>query len=132
MNPEPLGSLHPNIAPYGEIITSSDRIKFILAIGTEKQFNKLAYFLELKEEQITAFNTNQKRVNKRKELLTIIQEKINHIKAETLYGYCLKNNLPIGKIKTIANKIASDMVLEEKIENFDTKRVATVAFTIKE
>ena len=104
--------------------------------GTEKQFNKLAYFLELKEEQITAFNTNQKRVNKRKELLTIIQEKINHIKAETLYGYCLKNNLPIGKIKTIenvfANKIAREMVLEEKIENFDTKRVATVAFTIKE
>ena len=136
MNPEPLGSLHPNIAPYGEIITSSDRIKFILAIGTEKQFNKLAYFLELKEEQITAFNTIQKRVNKRKELLTIIQEKINHIKAETIYSYCLKNNLPIGKIKTIenvfANKIAREMVLEEKIENFDTKRVATVAFTIKE
>ena len=37
-NPKKLGTLHPNIAPYGDIINSMDGTKLILAIGTDKQF----------------------------------------------------------------------------------------------
>src|SRR3954465_2895072 len=39
------GSLHPNIAPYGEIFTTSDSKKIVLAIGNEKQFSKLCELL---------------------------------------------------------------------------------------
>ena len=38
---QPMGTLHPNIAPYGEIIETLDNEKLILAIGTDLQFRKI-------------------------------------------------------------------------------------------
>src|SRR5690606_25298039 len=50
--PRPIGSLHPNIAPYGEIFETLDKKLVTLAIGSDGQFEKLFSLLglELKEE----------------------------------------------------------------------------------
>ena len=37
---KPLGTLHPNIAPYGEVATTLDGKKLILAIGTDHQIGR--------------------------------------------------------------------------------------------
>lgn len=42
---QPSGSLHPNIAPYGEIFMTADNKKMVLAIGNDKQFKKLCELL---------------------------------------------------------------------------------------
>ena len=39
--PKPIGTQHPNIAPYGDIYLTMDKKKIILAAGTEKQFISL-------------------------------------------------------------------------------------------
>ena len=36
--PRPIGSLHPNIAPYGETFTTKDNKTIVLAIGSNNQF----------------------------------------------------------------------------------------------
>ena len=68
-----LGTLHPNIAPYGDIITTMDDNKLILAIGTDKQFDSFCELIKLTTD--INFNTNQRRVAKREKLMKIINDK---------------------------------------------------------
>jgi len=48
--PKPMGTLHPNIAPYGDLVTTADKKMLILAIGSDKQFEKLGKTLKLASE----------------------------------------------------------------------------------
>ena len=47
--PQAQGTLHPNIAPYGEWFLSADNKPLVLAIGSDVQFNKLLECLSLIE-----------------------------------------------------------------------------------
>lgn len=47
--PKKIGSLHPNIAPYGETFQCQDGKWIVLAVGSDQQFAKLAVLLELPE-----------------------------------------------------------------------------------
>lgn len=61
--PKPIGSLHPNIAPYGETFTTKDNKKVVLAIGNDNQFVKLLEIIgahELIENPL--YKSNQLRV----------------------------------------------------------------------
>lgn len=40
---KPLGTLHPNIAPYGELFTCADGGRLILAVGSDAQFAALVH-----------------------------------------------------------------------------------------
>ena len=46
---QPMGTLHPNIAPYGDIITSKDGDKLVLAIGTDLQYDKFCSIIEMEK-----------------------------------------------------------------------------------
>ena len=80
------------------------------------------------------FKTNLLRVNNRAELIQLLQSKANNIIANELVDHCHELNIPVGEIKNIKdvfkNKTATNMILEEKVENEMTKRVATIAFKI--
>jgi crotonobetainyl-CoA:carnitine CoA-transferase CaiB-like acyl-CoA transferase len=39
--PKPIGSLHPNIAPYGELFTTKDGVQITFAIGSNRHFQLL-------------------------------------------------------------------------------------------
>ncbi len=129
-----MGSLHPNIAPYGEKVTTKDNEEFLLAIGTEKQFKDFSKFIGLDKNIITKFSTNQKRVQNRKQLISCIQQKVSQINSTSFFNNCLKLNIPVGRIKTMDNvfdnPVAKEMILKEKIGNQETKRIASIAFTI--
>ena len=133
--PKRIGSLHPNIAPYWEKIITCDKKEYLLAIGTEKQFKDFAKFIGLDNEILIKFDSNQKRVENRLELLTHIQHKVSSMNSAHFFNSCIELNIPIGEVKTMKdvfkNPVAKKMVLEEKIKNQQTKRIATIAFTIK-
>ncbi|MEC9186842.1 MAG: CaiB/BaiF CoA-transferase family protein [Bacteroidota bacterium] len=131
-NPKKLGTLHPNIAPYGDIINSMDGTKLILAIGTDKQFVSFCELIKLNAN--IDFNTNQKRVTKREELMKIINDKTSVLKSSWLLENCHNRHIPIGKIKTVGEvmqeKIAQQMILEEMVDGFPTKRIKTNSFEL--
>ena len=83
--PTRIGSLHPTIAPYGEIFKSKDKKEIVLAIGTNKQFKNLCAVLgksELSNDE--KFKTNTLRVKNRIDLRNTIFPLIVKYKAVEL------------------------------------------------
>lgn len=129
--PQRTGSLHPNIAPYGEIITTGDGNEFVLAIGTDKQFNALCALIGCEELIMDIrFNSNAARVINRTILFELIKDKFQLFNSQVLIEKCISANIPIGAIKNMQEVFedtnAADLILEDEIG----KRVRSVIFKI--
>ena len=134
--PKRIGSLHPNIAPYGEIFKTKNGDLITFAIGSESHFFKLTTFLGLQEiTSDSKFNPNQNRVSNRIELEQLIQAKIELLSTEEILSAMLSENVPVGKIKAMDEVFQSERVnnsvLTEKIDGKETKRLSTIAFKWK-
>lgn len=131
---KPIGTLHPNIAPYGDTFYTKENNLLILAIGTDKQFEKFSEIVQLEKQILKKFKTNSLRLQHRNELMKKIQEKTKNIGTEFILNEAINNNIPIGKIKKVGevmeSSVAKEMVLEEKIDNLLTKRIKTVSFKL--
>lgn len=127
------GSLHPNIAPYGEIFTSQDGKQLTFAIGSNRHFEELLETLSLRhlatEEK---YSNNQNRVINRGELATYLQGKIAQLDSNYIFGSLLEKNVPCAIIKSLDEVLDSEdarnLVLEEFIENLPTKRIKSTLF----
>jgi crotonobetainyl-CoA:carnitine CoA-transferase CaiB-like acyl-CoA transferase len=129
------GSLHPNIAPYGEIFYCLDERPIVLAIGSEKQFSTLCEIVgtPLLSRDVR-FSTNTSRVRHR-EILAEYLGSIFISKTRTEWMELFNaSSIPAGAIKSIdevmAGSTAQDMILTEEIEGVITKRLSTVAFEL--
>lgn len=134
---ERMGSLHPNIAPYGESFLTGDGRTIVLAIGSDKQFRLLLEILDAKELlEDERFQTNQGRVKHRTELKNLLTTVFHQNKAMELMEAFNAQKVPAGIVRNMKevfeNPIAQSMVLEEEIEGIATKRVASVAFTLED
>ena len=131
---KPLGTLHPNIAPYGEVVTTIDEKNLVLAIGTNHQFEMFSKIISIEKKWKVKFKTNQQRVEDRKLLFEIINTKTKEIFSDDLIEKCFEKNVPIGEINTVEkvmqSETAKEMILEETIDNQQTKRIKTVAFEL--
>lgn len=133
--PQRMGSLHPNIAPYGEQFTSADGIQFIIAIGSDAQFNKLGKTLNESILLVSKFESNMSRVKHRKELQSTLQSEF-HLANFNKISKLLKNiGVAFCQIKTMnevfAEPIAKSMILESEIEGYTAKCVSQLSFDIK-
>lgn len=133
---QPIGSLHPNIAPYGEIFDTSDKMQITFAIGSDQHFSKLCQFLGLSHLSADErFKDNQSRVKNREELKEILQEKIGGVESAVVLNELHKQHVPVGKIKFIDEVLeksdSQQLILHEKMEGVDTKRIKSVVFNIK-
>lgn len=132
---KPMGTLHPNIAPYGEIITTEQGEQFVLAIGTDVQFQRLCTILELDLSNDSRFTSNKARLEHRQQLTELLIEAATTIDGEHFYSKCIEQKVPMGKIKTLDEVLSSDvaqsMVREEEIEGMPSKRLSSIAFTVK-
>lgn len=100
--PKRKGSLHPNIAPYGEVFETKDGKRLILAIGSDRQFIDLCDVLQLKEViSDSRFATNQNRVIHRKVLREILNEKIRQQTADVLMKSIHERKIPAGLIQNV-------------------------------
>jgi len=134
--PQRIGSLHPNIAPYGELFITKENDLITFAIGSDSHFKKLCDYLnspELIDNQ--AYISNQNRVVNRIELQEILQEKIKTISTEAILSEMLKLKVPAGKVKNLAEVFEKeelkDSILEENILGYSTKRLSSIAFKME-
>lgn len=130
---KPIGSLHPSIAPYGELFKTSDHALITFAIGSQQQFMKLCHYLGL-EELIDNenYNTNQQRVKNRHDLHKELQARIEILESNAILIWAEENVVPCGKVKTIDEVLENPKILPliktEIIENQETKRITSIAF----
>lgn len=131
--PERKGSLHPNIAPYGETIKCLDGKFIVLAIGSNKQFSQFCDLLQIGELiNDPKFSSNPKRVIHRNELCKIIEARMTLKSSSYWMDKFIENNIPAGLVKNmkevLSSTTAQEMFLTENIDGVNTKRVSTVAF----
>lgn len=131
------GSLHPNIAPYGEIFITKDKQHITFAIGSDKQFKSLCQVLGLKSAASHEnYNNNQNRIINREALSALLDEKIKTIDFNTLFESCEKLNIPIGKIRNMKEVFelpeAKQMLHEFAYKNKILTNVNSIAFKIEQ
>lgn len=134
--PQRIGSLHPNIAPYGELFQTADGQLITFAIGSDTHFRKLCQFLgknDLPED--ARFQSNADRVRNRTILSEQLQEGLRRHTAEALNAAMQQVHVPMGIIRSLdavfAEPSAEALVREETIAGKPTKRVTSIAFTIR-
>jgi crotonobetainyl-CoA:carnitine CoA-transferase CaiB-like acyl-CoA transferase len=100
--PQPLGTKHPNIAPYGDMFLSKDDKYIVLAVGANRQFDNLckALLLEVLKDDIR-FIDNSSRVTNRISLNVYLQNKIYEINATDCIELFLSLNVPAGIVKNM-------------------------------
>lgn len=134
--PQRTGSLHPNIAPYGEVFTTKDGRSITLAIGNNRHFQRLCEVLEhdhlMQEDKL---HTNSRRVENRRELYEILSKAIAEWQADTLLDTLQESQVPAGEIKNLKQVFeteeAKSLLLEEEQEGRRTIRPKTTVFHIR-
>jgi crotonobetainyl-CoA:carnitine CoA-transferase CaiB-like acyl-CoA transferase len=134
--PQRIGSLHPNIAPYGEIFETKDGKLITFAIGSNKHFQILCDFLELSELITDArFSENVERVKTRTELQEIIQGIISRFDSATILEFMHQKFVPVGIIRNLEEVFetseSEQLIRTENIDQIETKRVSQIAFQLK-
>lgn len=134
--PQPIGSLHPNIAPYGETFDTNDRRKIVLAVGSDNQFRKMCEILGCPDiADMDAFHSNPERVKNRKLLYDKLAPQFKKHSRDYLIRRFIASHVPAGAVKSLDEVFSTDhatkMVLEEEIEGVKTRRVRSVAFAIR-
>ena len=134
--PQRLGSLHPNIAPYGELFQTLDEKWLVLAIGSDDQFRKLCSVLQIpKISNDSVYETNTLRVQNRVQLQELLQQHFKELSFQAFESQAQVNGIPYGRIRNMQEvferEAAYKNVLTETIGGDETKRLASVAFTIR-
>ena len=134
--PTAQGSLHPNIAPYGEIFTTIDGHTITFAIGSDKQFMHLCENLKLELHTLDLYKTNQQRVKNRESLYTALNHSIQQKTFESLYHSCITRDIPIGKIRTLKEVFelpeAQHLLHNFTYNNQTLQNVSSVSFTFED
>ena len=100
--PQRTGSLHPNIAPYGEIFKTKDKHLVTFAIGSDTQFQSLCKLLGL--ENISSdkkYLSNQARVKNRKKLFGLLNKEVAKRTLASLQKETTLNLIPFAKIRNL-------------------------------
>jgi crotonobetainyl-CoA:carnitine CoA-transferase CaiB-like acyl-CoA transferase len=132
----PMGTLHPNIAPYGELFTSSDGGRIILAVGSNAQFQGLCKVLETPELATDVrFATNSERVRNRKALAHELSGPIGGSPRDVLLSELEQAGVPAGAVlrmdEVLAKPVARRMTLESPMEGILTRRIKGNVFRIE-
>jgi crotonobetainyl-CoA:carnitine CoA-transferase CaiB-like acyl-CoA transferase len=133
--PKATGSLHPNIAPYGELFETKDGQLITFAIGNNKQFK---YLCELIQNESLAkdkhYATNQLRVQNRMQLYHIIYNYIKQFNFKDLYNLCIEKEIPIGKIRNLKEVFelpeAKEMIRKFSYNKKELKTISSIAFKL--
>jgi crotonobetainyl-CoA:carnitine CoA-transferase CaiB-like acyl-CoA transferase len=128
----PMGTLHPNIAPYGDVFTTQDQKKMMLAIGSDGQFEKLCHVLKMSHEFLMMFSTNTERLKKRNELQSQLNQVIEQLNSEKLSDHLKLNHIPHCFIKSLNEVLdhpeASDIFNMFDFDGIKRTSVKTIAF----
>jgi len=134
---QPMGTLHPNIAPYGELFSCKDDKQVVLAIGTTQQFVKLCEVLDC--EHISSdqrFLDNQLRVKNRIDLAKQLSTAMVKFNREELMQLLLEKKVPAGALRNMKEVFelpeAQKLLQKESREGKNLTAVKSVIFKISE
>lgn len=117
--PTAMGTLHPNIAPYGEACRCSDGKDVVLAIGNNKQFSALLHILKLEHLlEDNRFKENPDRVKNRAILNQLLNESFEKKPSEIWMRALIEAGIPAGAIRSVDEVLNDPSVawmIEEQI-----------------
>ncbi len=133
--PQPSGSLHPNIAPYGELFQTKDGAWITFAIGSDKQFAALCKLTNLQRLiNHHHYCTNQNRVKNRKNLYKLLAKAIRQLNYPFILKYATGNQIPVGKIRNL-KEVFELKESQRLIKKIDKRKkinvVSTIPFTLE-
>lgn len=99
--PRRAGSEHPNIAPYGTIFQTADSQEIVLAVGTDRQFERLCEILSIDLSTHPEYLQNQDRVRNRTSLNTLLSGHIKKLDRDTLLEKFNLAEIPAGPVNTM-------------------------------
>ena len=117
-SPQKQGSLHPNIAPYGDVFKTSDDKEILLAVGSDRQFQALCEALDMETlRHDPRFESNQLRVSNRGALNQVLKDSFSKISSNDILPVLHARKIPAGIIQTIQEALlmpeAREMFLEK-------------------
>ena len=131
-DPQPLGSGHPSIVPYGTVYEAADGVRLLLAVGADRQFQQLCEVLERPSWATDArFRTNPARVAHRTALEQLLRERIAELSGADLLAALERRAVPAGAVRTVGEALrqesAQAMLLPAQ-PGFPYPGLRTVAF----
>jgi crotonobetainyl-CoA:carnitine CoA-transferase CaiB-like acyl-CoA transferase len=132
--PRASGSLHPSIAPYGEVFSCSDGRMILLAVGSDMQFSKLCSVLHLEAlAEQTEYSTNPMRVVNRAVLADRLRDAIKNRISDDLLIKLNAAGVPAGIVNDMHDvfqvDVAKSLILEQvEADGQISRRVATAIF----
>jgi crotonobetainyl-CoA:carnitine CoA-transferase CaiB-like acyl-CoA transferase len=131
---QPIGTKHPNIAPYGEVFSTSDGQVIMLSIGSDGQFSKFTDLLGIATP--SRFKTNIERLKNRVELNLFIKQHCVKYSAGSLIEKFEQEGIPFALVKNMKevfdDVISQNSIMENNIENSHGKYISSVAFENKD
>ena len=116
------GNGHPTIVPYTTYHCVDGMVA--LAVGNDKQFAQLSQILGHTEwSSDERLKTNSARIQNRDLIDRLLAEKLKSYSSEALISLCRSNGIPIGRVNTVSQALASEqtiakeMILEMKHSN---------------
>ncbi|MDO7848029.1 CoA transferase [Hymenobacter sp. M29] len=106
-DPQPLGSGHPSIVPYGTVYQAADGQRLVLAVGTDGQFRQLCFALARSAWSIDAdYQTNSARVAHRAELEQLLTQRIAEVSGTKLLAELERRAVPAGAVRSVGEALA--------------------------
>lgn len=133
--PKAMGSLHPNICPYGEILHFKDGVQMVLAVGSQRQFKDLCSVMGMQEiANQSDFIDNASRVVNRVELLSLLQNQAAKMEGKKVLDLLHQHHVPVGEIKKMNEVMANAHRIGGINMDVQTQLpyVKSVAFTIED
>ncbi|RME94671.1 MAG: CoA transferase, partial [Bacteroidetes bacterium] len=105
--PQRMGTAHPNIAPYGDLLLTSDNKYIVPAVGSDAQFKALCRVLHCSElAEQPDFATNAQRIIHRQALIEQLQSKVRNWTQADLMEVLLAAKVPAGALRSIPEVFA--------------------------
>lgn len=132
---KPIGTLHPNIAPYGDSFITADGRRTVTAVGSDAQFEKLCTVLGIKDAASDPrFGTNTDRTKNREALTAILAPAFLRADAAHWDSAMSAAGVPCGTVRRLDEVLESDaareMRLEDEIEGRKASRLSGIGFSV--
>jgi crotonobetainyl-CoA:carnitine CoA-transferase CaiB-like acyl-CoA transferase len=136
VSPARWGNAHPNIVPY-QLFRGSDARPFVVAIGTQAQWQRLLRLLDLEKEFAadTRFVTNADRIRHRDLLIPILQKHFDLLPSATWLDRLVAAEIPAAPIQTAGEALSDAQTLSREliveIEHPTLKAVRSIANPVR-
>ena len=126
-DPQRIGSSHPNIVPYGNVFKTADDQYIVLAIGSDKHFQRLCSILTLSHLATDPrFSTNPDRVKNRKEILEILNTEILKWTRDELLQSLHDQKVPAGAIRRVSEVFETNPGKKLSLSGKSTKKAMPI------